>query len=73
MPAAARYFVLGDVLRSAQNITKNKKNLLELAKVLLFSGYLCERPPVFSQAGAFSVSSTHQAGHRAPTQQYRAG
>ena len=28
------FFVLGDVVRSAHNITKNKKNLLELAKVL---------------------------------------
>ena len=27
-------FVLGNVLRGAQNITKNMKNLLELAKVL---------------------------------------
>jgi hypothetical protein len=37
MPAAARYFFLflGDFLRSAQKITKKKKNLLELAKVLI--------------------------------------
>ena len=34
MPAAARYFFffLGDVVRSAHNITKDMKNLLELAK-----------------------------------------
>ena len=37
MPAAARYFFLclGDFLRGAQKITKTKKNLLELAKVLI--------------------------------------
>jgi hypothetical protein len=31
LPAAARYFfvVPGDVLRGAQNITRNKKNMLE--------------------------------------------